>query len=438
MNGKQKVLVVYVFLHFFCNYPSDAVLENRIQGYIDLVSQGVGIQPGKNSSCARAVALIKITLGRMEGSSFLPDEEAVLYLLKKSYLNPNIKDPHTGATFLHFAAFYGACNVMRFLLHKARVRIDVDGEGKNPLHWACNPYHKVPRKEVVELLVKAKKDLIHARDLTHKTPFFYLPSHSEVADFLLGVGININEQDELGNTTLFRFKDEESMRYLCSHGAHVNHQNHQMVTVLGICLTDYSSRCDLVKNNPKILGVNELRRGIKTLLKYGCYVPRMHHPAYRMAPLESNFQQNEKMKRVKVLEHSFGDILQDMEKELDWIKMRAVMSKKSKTMQGVSPILVFDRCVSALPFFETRFKEMNEIFEKEKEAGYSSDESPLGDIAAFEKFLCRLSFSKNISPELFFIACELVFNKKEYVEARLLPEEKRSEMGKKIVEKIFP
>ncbi len=434
MKGKQKVLIVYVlFLPFFCSDASDRALEARIQGYVNLVSQGVGLRLGEYSRSAVSIALVKLALGRKEGADFLPDEEAVLHWLKKREIAPTLKDPDTKGTLLHFAAFYGAGRVMHFLLYKARVPITVDKEGKSPLHWACDPYNKMPRKEVVELLVRVKKSLIHGCDSAQKTPLFYLSSYSEVADYLLEKGANINAQDDYGWTPLFMCKDEESTRYLCSHGADVNQQDDRKLPILGAYLTEYVSRLDVAKKKPECLSkeVNGLQEGIKVLLQYGCYVHLRYHPAYKMKSLDSDHLEKERMKRIKVLQTSFGDILRPMEEALEWVKVRSALSEETKTIQGVSPVLFFDRYVSLLPFFKARYKEMEEILEKEK-----GPES-CGSVFTFEEFLSRLSFSKHISPALAYVSCDLMCNKEKYEAARFLPEEQRSEMGKKIMEKVF-
>ena len=439
-KGKKKFLIIYAFLYFLNSAASDVSIEARVQGYVNLVAQGVGLRPGENSGCAQSIALIRIALGRMQGSDFSPDEETVLYLLKNNYLDPQMKEPGTRATLLHLAAFYGACKVMLFLLYEACVCIDVDHEGKSPLHWACNPYDRAPRKEVLELLVSVKKDLIYERDVFYKTPFFYLQFYSEAADYLLEVGANINVQDEGGRSPLFNFKNEENTRYLCSRGANVNQPGNHELTAMGTYLTDYCSRYDLAKNNPQGLFVaqaHELRKGIKVLIQYGCYVHRMYHPAYKMAPLKSEHLQNEKMKKVRILGSTFGRIFRDIEESLEWIKVRLELSRKS-SMEGVSPVVVFDRYVSALPFFEARHREMNEILDKEGAAKSVPVVKPVDTDVKFAYFLSRLSFSKQISPEFYRMACDLMHNKAEYTAARSFSDEQHGEIGKRILEKIFP
>jgi len=437
VSGKKKILALYVSVYFFCSSASDLPIEIRLENYLTIVDQKCGVRASNSSK--RGIFLIKVALGMLRGEDFCPDEEAVLYLLRRGYLNPYIKDPHTGATLLHFAAFYGACDVMRYLLRELHISIEVDDEGKTPLHWACNPYHKTPSKKVIKLLVEAKKDLIHIRDFTHKTPLFYLSSYSEAADFLLDLGANINAQDEYGRTVLFRFKNEESTRYLCLHGADVNQADHNRLTALGAYLTDYSSRRDLAKNNPGLFvkDVNEIEKGLKVLLQYGCYIPRMYHPGYRMSPLKSDYLQKEKMKKLRVLLGVFGHAIETMEEALNLVKVRLELSLRSGTIRSLSPLVFFDRYVSALSFFETRYSEMNEILEKEKELGIRSEEGSLDSVSEFGEFLSRLSFSKQISPELSLMACDLISNKEEYVAARVLPDSERAEMGKKILEKIF-
>ncbi len=439
MKSNREILIAYVLFSFFNSSASSVPLEVRVQHYINFASQGVSVQSGKSSRSERAIALIKIALGRMDGPLFLPDEEAVLYLIRNEYLNPRIKDRYTGATLLHFAAFYGAYDLVRYLLHEAHVCIGVDHEGKTPLHWAANPYHKIPCKKVIKLLVEVRKDLIHARDFSHKTPLFYMSDYSEAADFLLGKGININAQDDRGRTAIFTFKNEESTKYLCSHGADVNQPDYNRLTALGAYLTDYSSFYDLAKKNPSLFfeKVKELEKGIKLLVQYGCYVPRMYHPAYKMEPLEFENLQKEKMNRMVGLLPAFGVTLQNMEEYLRWVKVRLDLSRRSTTLQGVSPVLVFDQYVSVLPFFEARYNEMNEIFQKEKELGIRSEEESSDSDTEFGEFLSRLSFSKQISSELHLMACDLIRNKEEYVAARALPDSERGEVGKKIIEKIF-
>jgi hypothetical protein len=463
MNGMQKFLTLYVFLYFFQSGAADSSIEARLQGYVTLVSEGVGVRRGENSPLETTIALIKLALGRMEGAVFLPDEELILYLLAKNNLNPRLKDPSTEATLLHFAAFYSAYDVMHYLLYKMQVCSEVDREGKTPLHWACNPFDKIPRKEVLELLVQKRRDLINIRDFSGKTALFYLPLYSEAADFLLRWGANINTEDAYGRTVLFERKNEEATRYLCTHGVRVNHRDNNQLTALGGYLTEYSSLADRAKAEsvnveaalrPSNLSfrreVHEIRKVIRVLLEHGCYVSPVYHPAYKIKPhvpckIKDNELKKERIKRLKVLEKTFGDILKNIEECLKWVKVRSKLSHEKASLPSVDPVIFFDRYSCLLPFFEARLKEMNEILKQEGGGKPLSAGEPFTQDVKFGYFLSRLSFSedispdsKRISPELYSMAGDLMRNKEEYAKARFLSDTERGEIGKKILEKIFP
>ncbi len=435
MKNKEKFFFC-VFFIFFSSYGSELPIEFRLQNYLGLINQMCGADSTNYSK--QATILLKAALGIMKGDDFSPDEEVVLYLLRNSYLNPLFKDPHTGGTCLHFAAFYGASEVMRYLLHEAHIPIELDREGKTPLHWAIAPYHKTPRRDVIEMLLEAKKDLVKTRDLYGKTPLFYLTSFSEMGDFLLSLGIDINERDSYGRTTLFIVKNQEDTRYLCSRGIDVNKADERKLTALGAYLTTYSSRCNVVKREQNHHAkIDDLKNGIRTLVYYGAHIPCVYHPASETTfSYELDSLKEEKIRRIRVLQTVFGNILRHMEETLELTRTRLALCKKNKKMETVSPLLVVDTYCSALPFFKKRYREMKEIIAREKKIKGSKEDIP--DDSEFGDFLSRLSFSKQISSTLHYMACDLVYNHEEYAVAQGLPENERIEMGKSILRRLFP
>jgi|GEM_PF-5744526 len=434
MVYKQTILISYLLFNFIVIHSSTLPIESRMQVYLKHVFEGAGMRSGDNSPSARSIALVKVALGATEGGEFFPDEEVVLYLLEKQYLNPTIKDSYTGGTLLHFAAFYGACDVVRYLLEK-NTPIDIDSKGETPLHWAMKSYNKVSRKKVIELLVRAKKDLVHARDFEDKTPLFYVSSFDEGGEQLLHLGANINAQDMRGRSLLFSFKNKEEIRQLCAHGIDVNLRDENRLTALGSYLTVYSSGVDLLENeNCSIESVNEVQKGIEQILYYGCYVPRMYHPAYKLRPLKSDYFQKERDKKMGAITLSFESILDSVEEVLILFKKRLALSQKSSSLKKISPEMIFDKYVAMLPFFESRYKEMKEIEKQETDS--PRVESSFNDRIKFENFLSQFSPSKKISPEMIFMACDLIKNKKMYEGIKLLPEENRSAMGEDILRKV--
>ena len=424
-----------IFFYLFSSYASELPVESRLQNYLDVVDKVCGVR--STNSSKQAVVLLKTALGIVRGEDFSPDEEAVLYLLRNNYLKPLCRDPHTGGTCLHFAALYGADTVMRYLLDEIHVPIELDREGKTPLHWAASPYHKTPRKDVIELLLNAQKDLLHARDFYGKTALFYLSSFFEVGDFLLELGLNINGTDTYGRTVLFAVKNEEDTRYLCSRGIDVNEVDERRLTALGAYLTTYSSRCDATKKEQSHHAkIDDLKKGIKTIVHYGAVVPRRYHPACEMSLGELDSLEKERARRIRVLQSALGDSLRHMEETLEWTKTRLALSKQNKKIETVSPLLVVDTYSSALPFFRARYLEMKEITARERKVN-ASKEDILDDVE-FGNFLSRLSFSKQISSTLHCMACDLVYNHEEYETAHCLPEEEQIAMGKRILRQLFP
>jgi hypothetical protein len=429
MIYKRTILISYLLFNFIEIHSSSLPVQDRIQVYLNNVCAGKGMVPGDDSPSARSIALVKVALGIKEGGEFFPDEEAVLYLLKKQYLNPTIQDSCTGGTLLHFAAFYGACQVIQYLLEK-NIPIEVDLEGQTPLHWAMESYNKVSRKEVIELLVSAKKDLVHARDFRHKTPLFNVSCFSEGGEKLLRLGADINAQDISGKSLLFSFKKKEEIKELCAHGIDVNLRDKSQLTALGGYLTLYSSAIDLIKDET----INEIQKSIEQILYYGGYVPRMYHPAYKLGPLKSDYFQKERDKKMQAITLSFESILGSVEEVLVLLKKRLALSQKSSSLKKVSSLMVFDKYVAMLPFFESRYKEMKEI--EKKETDLCSKEFSFNDRIKFKNFLSQFYSSKTISPEMVFMACDLIKNKHMYEGIKLLPEENRSAMGEVILSKL--
>jgi hypothetical protein len=437
VNGKHIFLIVYVFFNFLFMHCSSLPLEKRVEAYLSLVFSGEDIPFNKEASLARSIALVKVALGLKEGEDFCPDEEAVLYWLRNSYLNPHSVDPHTGATLLHFAAYYSACEVLRFLLCEAGVSAEsVDKEGQTALHWAVSPYCGIPQQDVVELLLQAKKNLVHARNYSQRTPFLCVSSYSDVSDLLVSAGAQVNATDNKERTALFNFKSAKETRYLCSRGVSVNHPDSQRLTALGSYLAHYSLRWETLKNHrysdePTLA---EMEAGIQVLIQYGGYIPRLYHPAYRLKVPSGS----EKRYKQYVLEKVLRRFLMNLEEGIEWIKTRAALTARDKKMKGVDPLEIFEKYVSLIPFFCARYQEAQEIMGKEKEIGFISKEEDISTPAAFHKFLCRLSFSRYISPQLLAIAYDAVGNQEKYSTASSLSDEEKSEKGKALLQWLTP
>lgn len=443
MNGKQWILIVYVFFSFFQMCASSLSLEYRVQSYVNLVSLEEELQSGKEVLLARSFALVKMALGVKRGEDFLPDEEVVLYWLRNSYLNPYVNDPYTGASLLHFAAYYGACEVMRFLLEESRLRPDgLDKEGKTALHWAVNPYYGAPRPEVLTLLIQAKKSLVHVRDFSRKTPFLHLSSYSEGGDVLLEAGAEINVSDCNGRNALFNFKTEEDTRYLCSRGINVNCPDSKKLTALVVYFLQYSSQCERRRKNQIYFdgpSVEEIEKGIQVLLQYGAYISRVHHPAYRLEipPSSSSLIDEYRVKKARFLSKALGLFLRQIEEGLEWGQARSALVSKKSSMKGISPLVIFEQYAALIPFFDARHKESREIMENEKRVGILEEKEEIDTPRAFDAFLCRLSFSKYISPQLFALCYDAVCNKEKYSAPHLLSEEEKIEKGKALIKLLF-
>lgn len=401
-------------------------LEKRLFQYACLIAQGAGMPPGDSSEEAKTYAYLSIALGRRDGDSYIPDEEVVLHWLEKGHIDPQFRTTHTRETLLHMAAFYGASKVLEYLLYKARVSLEVDYEGKTPLHYAMNPYHRVPCKKTIRRLLSYEPEFVYTRDNKGKTPFFYIHSYDEIGDFLLESGASIDPSDIKGHTPLFFFRSTETTNFLCSRGADVNWIDGEGFTPLGMHLTEYSKILDeqangLVSNAQAFDQLKDLKEGIRTLLLYGASISQASHPvgSFKVSDQKTQWRRNKKNELVQLL---LADIFQKIEEDLEWVKKRIELAKRGGGSFKISFAHIFDRYVEALPFFMARDEERLKIFNTKS--------------VTFKDFLSRLTL-RPVSTLIQEIGCDLIYNKDEYVRARSLPEEERAAKGEQLVKKFF-
>lgn len=78
-----------------------------------------------------------------------------------------------GESILHLACRRGYTEVVRFLIEKAKVSINIkDDYGRTPLHDAC--WVNSPNFELIEMLIRSSPDLLLMQDIRGHTPLQYV------------------------------------------------------------------------------------------------------------------------------------------------------------------------------------------------------------------------------------------------------------------------
>ncbi|GEM_PF-495510 len=136
----------------------------------------------------------------------------------KEGIDINIKD-ETGATPLHWAAFYGLQELAEFLVEKGANVYAHDDDGWTPLHWAKS-------RKMMELLISRGAD-VNTRDQFGQTPLHILSMDSlpDIIGFLISKGAQVNVKDSMGKTPLHFAalkRNVELVAYLLTQGAQVN------------------------------------------------------------------------------------------------------------------------------------------------------------------------------------------------------------------------
>jgi len=166
------------------------------------------------------------------------DQNAVKQLLKKRYINVNIKDEY-GENLLTKASMSGECGnqILKMLLEKGANPNIQNDDGWIVLAY---PAHTGDQKQV-EILLNGganpnMQDEWGFTALTHAAEKGY----SEIVKILLEKGANINHQNLDGDTalhfavraTFWSSGDPELVKILLDHGADINMQNKKGITAL--------------------------------------------------------------------------------------------------------------------------------------------------------------------------------------------------------------
>eukprot|EP00427_Karlodinium_veneficum_P049478 CAMPEP_0169230248 /NCGR_PEP_ID=MMETSP1016-20121227/25822_1 /TAXON_ID=342587 /ORGANISM="Karlodinium micrum, Strain CCMP2283" /LENGTH=370 /DNA_ID=CAMNT_0009309193 /DNA_START=1033 /DNA_END=2145 /DNA_ORIENTATION=- len=134
-------------------------------------------------------------------------------------VDPNFKDPKTGATPLMYAAAYGQKKLVKELLeHKASVTAET-WNNCTALTFACENSHGRAGRDCVELLIAARSDATHqAGWQTEGVRFFQLAygrgdplgmqialkSEFEKLELLLNAGYSVNQHNTRGQTPMWK------------------------------------------------------------------------------------------------------------------------------------------------------------------------------------------------------------------------------------------
>ncbi|XP_046563726.1 kinase D-interacting substrate of 220 kDa-like [Haliotis rubra] len=118
-------------------------------------------------------------------------------ILSQGLVDINIRDGNHGKTPLMVAAQEGHCRILSFLIRKGANMSQVDNDGKNFLHWACNCGH-VGMAEC--LLPQYDIDINHK----HVSPLLQAAyrGSKDVFEFLVCMGANVSQVDDRGDKVL--------------------------------------------------------------------------------------------------------------------------------------------------------------------------------------------------------------------------------------------
>jgi len=194
------------------------------------------------------------------------EDEKVKELLEKIDINTQDSD---GSSPLHYAAYYGNLDLLKFLVEKG-AKVDIlNREGKTPLMFAT----LMGQTESVDILIQNKADvyikdknkntLLHfaaiegaleiakllmekgvafeAKNYTGKTPLFLAAENGnlEVVKFLHSKGASLNTKDTFLNSALhwsITRKHQEIAKYLLDNKVDVNVQNYKGMSALHWCV----------------------------------------------------------------------------------------------------------------------------------------------------------------------------------------------------------
>ena len=224
-----------------------------------LVTAGMGIYCCWSSKNKRAIATQELR-SLLEQSLDNPAEDriqAIIGAIKKGADIPlhidNNNREYLLNTPLHLAAKCNHVELAELLIEKKADIRAANFFGDDPMVEAMDSLESVQNIDVIKLF------LANGYPINKKNSFNEIPLHhalqrhkSQVAEFLLGQGADINAQDQWGNTPLHKACTLTSAKLLLAKGANFDIKNNGGETALGSALScRQKSIVDAIKNKQK-------------------------------------------------------------------------------------------------------------------------------------------------------------------------------------------
>ena len=216
-----------------CMKGNFELVQYLLNKYPDLskVRDNVGQSPFLFSALSGSVELVKYFISRgcdvlemnRNGRSVLHHAclrgnlELVQYFAENYSNLLEVRDKTGGSPFL-VAGFSGSDELVKYLISRGCNVKDMDNDGWNVLHFACN----TGKLKLVQYLVETYADILIARDKTGKTPFLVagVSGSVELVKYLISKDCDVLEKDINGWTILhyaWYGKKENFIKYMVTN-----------------------------------------------------------------------------------------------------------------------------------------------------------------------------------------------------------------------------